>query len=261
MNTVILTVIGFSVIFIATTSGAALVFCFKNDISDRWNALFLGFSAGIMLAASVWSLLLPSIDGARENYGAFSFIPATLGFLFGGLFIVLLDKLMPLLNGAAGKNGELLALNKPLKLFIAITVHNIPEGLAVGFAFGAAAVLGNTQAFYAALGLAVGIAVQNFPEGAAVSLPLKKSKWKNKSAFLFGLSSGAVEPVAALLGYFLASSLIKAQVWFLAFSAGAMVFVAVEDLIPEAISCNSRLGTWGAMLGFAIMMALDVALG
>lgn len=262
MNTVILTILGFSVIFVATTLGAALVFCFKNDISDRLNALFLGLSAGIMMAASVWSLLIPSIEGAKEDYGTFCYVPAVIGFLAGGLFIVLLDKLAPILGGAAQKNGEFSALNKPLKLFIAITVHNIPEGLAVGFAFGAAAIAGTIEAFYAALGLAIGIAVQNFPEGAAVSLPLKKSKWHNGKAFAFGLASGAVEPVAAVIGYFLAAALIKAQVWFLGFSAGAMIFVAIEDLIPEAVSYgNSRLGTWGVMAGFTLMMALDVALG
>lgn len=262
MSTAFLTIIGFSVIFIATTLGAALVFCFKNNISDKWNALFLGSSAGIMLAASVWSLLLPSIESAKADYGVLSFLPAAVGFLSGGLFIVLLDRLSPILGGTAQKNGEVSpSINKPIKLFIAITVHNIPEGLAVGFAFGAAAVFKNIEAFYSALGLAVGIAVQNFPEGAAVSLPLKKSRWKNKKAFLFGMASGAVEPVAAVIGYFLAAYLIKAQVWFLAFSAGAMVFVAVEDIIPEAVFGNSRIGTWGAMLGFAVMMALDVALG
>ena len=263
MNTVILTIIGFSVIFIATTLGAALVFCFKKDISERLNAVFLGLSAGIMTAASVWSLLLPSIDGAKEGYGALSFLPAAVGFLAGGLFIVLLDKLTPIACGAVNNSGEVpQALNKPMKLFIAITVHNIPEGLAVGFAFGAAKVVGTAEAFYSALGLAVGIAIQNFPEGAAVSLPLKKATWNNKKAFLFGMSSGAVEPVAAVTGYFLASFLIKAQVWLLAFAAGAMIFVVAEDLIPEAVSGkNPRLGAWGVMLGFAVMMALDVALG
>ena len=193
MNTVLLTVIGFSVIFVATTLGASLVFCFKSDIPDGLDALFLGFAAGIMLAASVWSLIIPSIEGAKADYGAWSFLPASVGFLSGGLFILLLDKITPLFGGKAQNGGKAFdaALSKPLKLFIALTVHNIPEGLAVGFAFGAAAVVGNIQAFYSALGLAIGIAIQNFPEGAAVSLPLKKALWNNGKAFLFGLSSGA----------------------------------------------------------------------
>ena len=254
MSKGLLTAIGFSIIFVATTLGASLVFCFRKSISDKLNELFLGLSAGIMIAASVWSLIIPSIEGAKADYGAFNFLPATVGFLVGGLFIVLIDKIMPLL----GKTDQ----DRPLKLFIALTVHNIPEGLAVGFAFGAAAVACNIEAFYSALGLSLGIAIQNFPEGAAVSLPLKNARHCSGKAFLFGTVSGAVEPVAAVVGYFLAAYLIKAQVWFLAFAAGAMIFVVAEDLIPEAVSGKSpRLGTWGVMFGFAIMMALDVALG
>ena len=151
-------------------------------------------------------------------------------------------------------------LKKPMKMFFAMTIHNIPEGLAVGFAFGAAC--GNQAALFSALGLAFGIAIQNFPEGAAVSLPLKRATGSNMRAFLFGTGSGAVEPVAATVGYFLATTLIKAQSWLLAFAAGAMIFVVAEDIIPDArFEKNPHLGTWGVMVGFAIMMALDVALG
>ena len=259
----LLTVFGFAVIFIATSLGAALVFIFKNDVSERLNALFLGVSAGIMLAASIWSLLLPSIDGAVEDYGALSFIPAVIGFIAGGFFIVLIDKLVPNFivecnDGAETKTAVLL---KPVKTFIAITVHNIPEGLAVGFAFGAAAVIGTYSAYISALGLAVGIAIQNFPEGAAVSLPLKRATKSTGKSFLLGVVSGAVEPVAAVIGYFLASALSKAQPWFLAFAAGAMIFVVAEDLIPDAKTDKPHLGSWGVMAGFAVMMLLDVALG
>lgn len=261
MSALFATVSGIALIFAATSLGAALVFVFDKDISDRANALFLGFAAGIMVAASVWSLIIPSIAGAAEDYGVWKFLPAVLGFIAGGLFLVALDKAVPHFNGQLSGNGAS-ALKKPIKMFLAMTIHNIPEGLAVGFAFGAAAVSGTQEALIAALGLAVGIAVQNFPEGAAVSLPLQKATGSRSKSFLFGMGSGAVEPVAAVIGYFLASTLIKAQPWLLSFAAGAMIFVVAEDLIPDAKSeKNPHLGTWGVMFGFAVMMVLDVALG
>ncbi len=262
MYNVLLTIFGFALIFAATTLGAALVFFFKKEISNKTNVLFLGFASGIMIAASIWSLIIPSIEGAGD-YGSWNFVPAVVGFLLGGLFFVFLDKVAPQLY-AGGNNQEDFKsdIKKPVKMFIAMTIHNIPEGLAVGFAFGAAAAYGTQSATLSALGLAVGIAIQNFPEGAAVSLPLQRATGSKSKSFLFGMASGAVEPVAAVIGYFLASSLIKAQPWLLSFAAGAMIFVVAEDLIPEAkTDNNSHLGTWGVMFGFAIMMALDVALG
>ncbi len=254
--------IGFSVIFLATTLGAALVFFFKKDISEKTNTLFLGFAAGIMIAASVWSLLIPSIEGS-ESYGKWNFVPAMIGFLCGGVFLVLLDKVVPHMHKGTGQEeGPRSAFQKSTKLFLAITIHNIPEGLAVGFAFGGAAVLGTQAAYLTALGLAIGIAIQNFPEGAAVALPLKKATGSSLKSFLFGMGSGAVEPVAAVIGFFLASALTAAQPWLLAFAAGAMIFVVAEDLIPDAkLTEHPHLGTWGVMVGFAVMMVLDVALG
>ena len=176
---------------------------------------------------------------------------------------MLIDKLVPHVHkGTNEEEGLKSHLNKSAKLFLAVTIHNIPEGLAVGFAFGAAAALGEEGAFVSALGLAVGMAIQNFPEGAAVSLPMKTATGSRSKAFLYGMGSGAVEPVFAVVGYFLAANLTAAQPWFLAFAAGAMIFVVVEDLIPDAhLSEHPHFGTWGAMLGFAVMMALDVALG
>lgn len=261
MDGTLLTVAGFSLIFFATTLGAALVFFFGNDVSDGLNAAFSGCAAGIMVAASVWSLLIPAIEGATD-YGALSFLPATAGFLCGGLFLVFLDKCaLRFYRGGKYNNGSVSDFEKPLKTFLAITIHNIPEGLAVGFAFGAAS-CGDEAALYSAFGLAFGIAIQNFPEGAAVSLPLKKAAGGNLRAFLFGAGSGAVEPVAAVSGYFLAAALTAVQPWLLSFAAGAMIFVAAEDLIPDAKSGKyPHLGTWGVMTGFAIMMALDVAFG
>ena len=258
-----LTVIGFTIIFVATTAGAALVFAFRGEMSGKLNTLFLGFASGVMVAASVWSLLIPSLDGAAECWGDWSFVPAVLGFLSGGGFLVLIDKLVPHLHRGTNKEeGPKNHLKKPAKLFLAVTIHNIPEGLAVGFAFGAAAAAGEYGAFVSALGLAIGMAIQNFPEGAAVSLPMKAATGSRTKAFLYGMGSGAVEPLFAVVGYFLAANLTAAQPWFLAFAAGAMIFVVVEDLIPDAhLSEHPHFGTWGAMVGFAVMMALDVSLG
>jgi len=262
MSAAVYIVIGFSIIFLATTLGATFEFFFKKDISDKVNTLFLGFAAGIMIAASVWSLLIPSIEGAA-SYGSFSFLPAVVGFLLGGAFLVLIDKVVPHLHKGTGQEeGPNAALKKSTKLFLAITIHNIPEGLAVGFAFGGAAVLGTTEAMITALGLSIGIAIQNIPEGAAVALPLKRETGSAGKSFLFGMGSGAVEPVAAVIGYFLAAGLTAIQPWLLAFAAGAMIFVVAEDLIPDAkLIENPHLGTWGVMAGFVVMMALDVALG
>lgn len=257
-----LTVIGFSIIFVMTALGASLVYFFKREVSPKANTLFLGFASGIMIAASVWSLLIPSIEGA-ENYGNFSFVPAAVGFLIGGLFLVLLDKVLPHFHkGTEEEEGPPVAVKKSTRLFLAVTIHNIPEGLAVGFAFGAAAAVGTAAAYISALGLAVGIAIQNFPEGAAVALPMRAVMGSRNKAFLYGMGSGVVEPIFALVGYFLAAFLTAAQPWFLAFAAGAMIFVVAEDLIPDAkLSEHPHLGTWGVMAGFAVMMILDVALG
>ncbi len=262
MDNIWVVVAGFGIIFLATTMGSSLVFFFRHDISEKVNTVFLGFAAGIMIAASVWSLLIPSIEGSSD-LGRLNFLPAVVGFLLGGLFLVLLDHVIPHSHVCAEhEEGPRSSIRKSVKMFLAITIHNIPEGLAVGFAFGGAASVGTKEAYLSALGLAVGIAIQNFPEGAAVSLPLKKATGRNGKAFLLGMGSGIVEPIAAIVGFFLASVLTFAQPWFLAFAAGAMIFVVAEDLIPDAkLNEHSHLGTWGVMIGFAVMMALDVAFG
>lgn len=258
-----MTILGICIIFAMTALGSSVVFFFKKDISPKINTLFLGFASGIMIAASVWSLLLPALEEATATFGDLNFIPAVVGFLLGGLFLVLLDKIVPHFHKGSGEEeGPHTSLTKPAKLFLAVTIHNIPEGLAVGFAFGAAAVAGESAAYVSALGLAIGIAVQNLPEGAAVALPMKSSTGSRAKAFLYGAGSGSVEPIFAIIGYFLAASLAVAQPWFLAFAAGAMVFVVAEDLIPDAkLAEHPHLGTWGVMAGFAVMMILDVALG
>lgn len=259
----LITFFGFLIIFLATTAGSAMVYFFKRDIPKRTNAVILGFAAGVMIAASVWSLLIPSIEVAETTFGSWSWMPATIGFLLGGLFLVLLDHVLPHFHiGTGHEEGPHVKVHKSTKLFLAVTIHNIPEGLAVGLAFGAAAVSGEPGAYYAALGLALGMAIQNFPEGAAIALPMKVATRSKHKAFLFGMSSGAVEPVAAVVGYILASEVAVLHPWMLGFAAGAMIFVVAEDLIPDSnISEYPHAGTWGVMLGFVLMMVLDVALG
>ena len=201
MEYVPITIFGFAFIFIMTTLGSAVVYFFKKEIPAKVNALFLGFASGVMLAASIWSLLLPALEQSEAFYGKCSFLPAAIGFLCGGLFLTLLDTFSQRFH-----HGEK-AKVKSARLFFAVTLHNIPEGLAVGFAFGAAAVLGSREAFLSALFLALGIGVQNFPEGAAISLPARSTGESLNKAFLQGAASGVAEPIFAVIGYFLASTL------------------------------------------------------
>ena len=216
---------GLLIPFAGTALGSAGVFFMKKEMGNKVQKALTGFASGVMVAASIWSLIIPAMDQS-EGMGKLSFVPAAVGFIVGGLFLVLLDKVIPHFHsGIEQDEGPSTKLKKPIKMFFAITIHNIPEGLAVGFAFGAAAVVGTQAAMISALGLAIGIAVQNFPEGAAVSLPLKRATGSSVKSFLFGMGSGAVEPVAAIIGYFLAAYLTVAQPWLLAFAAGAMIFV------------------------------------
>lgn len=263
MNYTLTTILGFSIIFIMTTLGSSLVFFFKNDITKKVNSFLLGLAGGIMVAASIWSLIIPSIEMSEVTFGKLAWFPAAMSITLGGLALALLDKIVPHIhNGTHQEEGPKSHFSKSMKLFFAVTLHNIPEGLAVGFAFGAAAVTGENASYISALGLAIGIGIQNFPEGAAISLPMKQVMRSSKKAFLFGMGSGIVEPISAIIGFLLASHLIVLQPWLLAFSAGAMLFVVAEDLIPDAnISENPHNGTWGFMFGFIIMMILDVALG
>ena len=261
MDRNLLVIFGFLIIFFATSLGSALVFCLKNNISQKINSLLLGLSSGVMLASLVWSLLLPAIEQS-SSYNNLSFLPASIGFLLGGLFLIGLDKITLLINKNNNDESTNISLTKPFKLFVAITIHNIPEGLAVGFAFGGALIANTLESYLSAFGLAIGIAIQNLPEGAAVSLPFKTILNSRLKSFLFGVFSGIVEPIAAILGYFLSASIISAQPWLLSFAAGAMFFVVINDLVPSAkLSSDSNICALGAMVGFVIMMALDVALG
>ena len=258
-----MTLFGIAFIFIMTSLGSALVFCFKKEIPQKLNAILLGGASGIMIAASIWSLLLPAIEQAGQNWGNYALIPISVGFICGGLFLLILDKLSPYFNAKSRRGQKIKGerLSRAGKIFLAVTLHNIPEGLAVGFAFGSAYVAGTPSAFVAALGLAIGVGIQNFPEGAAVSLPIKGETGNRVKGFLFGVASGLAEPIFALIGLFLATHLQQIQPWLLALSAGAMMFVVAEELIPEANANGAAsYAAWGLMIGFLIMMILDVGL-
>ncbi len=260
MSEVWITVLGIAFIFLMTTLGSAVVFFFRGEISEKLQAFFLGLASGIMIAASVWSLLLPSLEQFSASFHRLAFLPALLSVLLGGVFLVFLDLIFPLI--ATSNQNTTNGFAKPFRLFLAVTFHNIPEGLAVGFAFGAAVGIGEVGSLIGAVGLALGIGIQNFPEGMAISLPMKSALKSNKKAFLWGMGSGVAEPIFAVLGYLLASKLQILQPWLLSASAGAMLFVSAEDLIPDAkIPDNPKLGAWGVLIGFVVMMALDVGLG
>lgn len=246
-----------------TALGAAMVFFFKS-INKRILNTMLGFAAGVMIAASYWSLLQPSIAMAAAG-GVAPWLPALVGFLSGGAFLLAIDKILPHLHmGLDSRNVEGIKTSwqRSTLLILAITLHNIPEGLAVGVAFGQLAGGWTPAALGSALALAFGIGLQNFPEGAAVSIPLRREGFSRFKAFWFGQLSGFVEPVAGVAGAFLVLLVRPLLPYALAFAAGAMIFVVVEELIPEAQRGDETdLSTIGAMLGFAAMMFLDVALG
>ena len=259
----LLAMLGTGFTFLATAAGAAMVFFFRRKEADpHLQRIFLGFAAGVMIAASVWSLLIPSIEEA-EAQGMAGWLPAAIGFTAGGLFLLLLDRLLPHLHpGASEAEGLPSSLHRTTMLVLAVTLHNIPEGMAVGLAFASASPETGGGTIAGALALAIGMALQNFPEGMAVSLPLKKEGCSNLRAFLYGSLSGIVEPIAGLIGVLLAVSVAGIMPWILAFAAGAMIYVVVEELIPEAhLGEHSHSGTLGVMTGFLVMMVLDVALG
>lgn len=254
--------VGLLLPFLGTTLGAACVFFLKGQIRPLIQKMLLGFASGVMVAASVWSLLIPAMD-MSEHMGKFAFIPAAAGFLLGIAFLLLMDRVTPHLHiGAEHSEGPKVALKKTTMLVLAVTLHNIPEGMAVGVVL-AGAVQGNAGVTAAgAFALALGIAIQNFPEGAIISLPLKSEGTGRGKAFFYGMLSGVVEPVAAGITILLASLITPVLPYLLAFAAGAMIYVVVEELIPEASEGeHSNIGTIGFAAGFVLMMILDVALG
>lgn len=247
-----------------TALGASLVFFFKKINKNVLNGM-LGFAAGVMIAASFWSLLAPAIEMAEQHANVPAWVPAVVGFLGGGAFLFIIDKLLPHLHlGDPITDAEGIKTNwrRSILLVLAITLHNIPEGLAIGVAFGAAAAGYPTATVIGAIALAIGIGLQNFPEGAAVSVPLRREGLSRRKSFLYGQASGIVEPIAGVLGAVLVIYMQAILPYALAFAAGAMIYVVVEELIPEAQNNKTTdIGTIGAMLGFAVMMLLDVALG
>ena len=237
--------------FLLTVLGAATVFLFRKTMDERVQKVFFGFAAGVMIAASVWSMLIPAIEDARAQ-GLPGWLPAAAGFILGGAGMILMDWLVARVKGRENRS-------KTSMLFLAVTLHNIPEGMAVGLAFALAAErVGDAPLLASALALALGIGIQNFPEGAAVALPLRQEGRSRLRAFLGGTLSGAVEPLFGILVVLAAAWAQPLMPWLLSFAAGAMLYVVVEELVPQA---HSRAGTCGFVTGFLIMMVLDVALG
>ncbi len=249
--------------WLVTALGASMVFFFKTINKKILNSM-LGFAAGVMIAASFWSLLKPSIEMAKES-GIIPWMPALIGFLSGGAFLFLVDKLIPHLHMGLSTDkaeGIKTTWQRSVLLVLAITLHNIPEGLAVGVTFGALSNNPDAGMLAGAIALALGIGLQNFPEGAAISIPLRREGFSRLRAFHYGQLSGIVEPIAGVIGAYLVLSIVPLLPYALSFAAGAMIFVVVEELIPESQTGNETdLSTIGAMLGFAAMMMLDVAFG
>lgn len=253
-------IIGIATIFLCTTLGSLFVFFFKNkEISHRLNRIFIGFASGVMLSASFFSLIKPALE-SEASYMPIWLIVA-ISVILGAGFLWIIDKIVPHFHVSENKEEGLPSrgLSKTSKMFLAVTIHNIPEGLSVGIAFGVAlANTGNHALLIGALLLAIGIGIQNIPEGAVVALPIKSETNSASKAFLFGMGSGAVEPVAAVIGLFLAMQITAIMPWALAFAAGCMIYVVAEEMIPEMSNDgHDHFGVWSFILGFVVMLALD----
>lgn len=248
-------VIGILIPFLGTMIGSSMVFLMKEKINNKIEKLLLGFASGVMIAASIWSLIMPSIELA-ENQNIIKWVPATIGFLFGIIFLIMIDKIVDKLNGEISEKKD-----KKMMIF-AVTLHNIPEGMAVGVAF-AGAYFGNSLITVAgALALSIGIAIQNFPEGAIISMPLRSGGMKKIRAFTYGTLSGIVEPISAFITILLTNFIVQILPYLLSFAAGAMMYVVLEELVPECKEDKkSKIGTIGSAIGFLIMMILDITLG
>lgn len=248
--------------FIGTLSGSACVFAMRSSQHEKTQRALTGFAAGVMVAASVWSLLIPAIEQASDM-GQWAFIPAVAGFWLGVLFLLVLDRTIPHLHQNSDEpEGPRTRLKRTTMLVLAVTLHNIPEGMAVGVVLAGWMAGNETITVTGALALSIGIAIQNFPEGAVISMPLRAEGMGKGQAFLYGALSGIVEPLAAMLTIWAAGLILPALPYLLSFAAGAMVYVVVEELIPEASAGeHSNLGTLFFAAGFTVMLALDVALG
>ena len=253
---------GILIPFLGTSLGAACVFFMKHDMSEWLSRILTGFAAGVMVAASIWSLLIPAMDQSEEM-GKFAFVPAVAGFWGGILFLLLLDHIIPHLHRySVSAEGPKSRLQRTTMMVLAVTLHNIPEGMAVGVVY-AGYLAGNAKiTVAAAMALSIGIAIQNFPEGAIISMPLRAEGMKVSKAFAGGVLSGIVEPAGAVLTILAAGYIVPALPYLLSFAAGAMIYVVVEELIPEMSQGeHSDLGTIFFAVGFTVMMSLDVALG
>lgn len=254
--------LGLLIPFLGTSLGAACVFFMKKEMSQSLQRILTGFAAGVMVAASVWSLLIPAMEQAADS-GVPAFVPAASGFWFGVLFLLLLDHVIPHLHLNSEKaEGPDRHLQKTAMMVLAVTLHNIPEGMAVGVVYAGWMSGSGTITFMGALALSIGIAIQNFPEGAIISMPLKSQGMKSRKAFLLGVLSGAVEPAGAVLTILAAGLILPLLPYLLSFAAGAMMYVVIEELIPEmAAGEHSNAGAIFFTVGFTLMMVLDVALG
>ena len=255
-------IIGLLIPFIGTAAGAACVFILKNELKTGIQKALTGFAAGVMVAASIWSLIVPAIEQSADK-GRFAFLPAFLGFWFGILFLLLLDHVIPHLHRTINQvEGPKSHLTRTAMLVLAVTLHNIPEGMAVGIVYAGFFNEAANITAGGALALALGIAIQNFPEGAIISMPLFSEGKSKKKSFVLGVLSGAVEPVFGGLTVFLAGLILPAMPYLLSFAAGAMLYVVVEELIPEmSAGEHTNIGVVSFAVGFSLMMALDVALG
>ena len=254
-------ILGIFIPFIGTIIGTSIVFFMKNTLNKALEKMLLGLASGVMIAASIWSLLMPSFEMAK-NQGVIEWWPATLGFICGIVFLIITDIFITKLENRLNLNKNNESFRNNLMLFLAVTLHNIPEGMAVGVGF-AGVISGNAgMAMAGAMSLAIGIGIQNIPEGAIISMPLKSTGTTKYKAFLYGVISGIVEPIAAFITLLLTSKITTMLPYLLAFAAGAMMYVVSDELIPKAQNGKySKIGIIGLMFGFLIMMILDVALG
>ena len=265
MDALTSSIISICIIFGGSAIGSALVFFFKKDLSDKMNNLVLGFASGIMIAAGIFGLLIPSIEEAQNSstYASFPYVPVLIGFFIGCIILYAIDKIVPHLHheGSEEEGIKTNKLGKHTKLFFAVLIHNIPEGLAVGVVFAGLLAGNNIITLSGALALSIGIALQNFPEGAIISMPLKTEGLSKNKSFLYGVLSGIVEPIAAFLAIILTSLVTPILPYFLSFAAGTMIYVVVEELIPDShTGTHSNLSIVGVALGFVLMMILDIAL-
>ncbi len=262
MDVLTVIIISCSIIFLSTVIGSSLVFFVKKNLSAKASNIILGLASGVMIAAGIFGLLIPAMEEAELIYKDYSIIPVVFGFILGGIMLNVLDKIIPHFhNNACEDEGPKCNLTKQIKFFLAVLIHNIPEGLAVGFACGLALTIKTPEAISSVLALAIGISIQNLPEGAAISIPMLEQGVSKRKSFLYGVVSGVVEPLFAVIGIFLATLMSSLLPWLLALSAGAMIYVTIEELLPEARKGgHEHYGLWAFMLGFLAMLSLEILL-